>query len=187
MRWRYVANLKSVSTAFGPCLKKASAAELDLSISSTWNILYINTWPQSTRCRCNINFTCFTFRMEEIINYMHLRITLPPWVLRFVIATKEKCYACIMGLLYCLHLCRECFCPLYGIETGNWSLAYLSAGGSHGTTRNFDIKSPFRVLLAPQRWVIMWLSARLPITYGLTNGLEDTGTISLSAYKELNH
>lgn len=84
-------------------------------------------------------------------------------------------------------LSAVCFCPLYGIETGNWRPAYLSAGGSYGTTRNFDIKSPFRVLLAPQRWVIMWLSARLPITDGLTDGLEDTGTTSLSAYTDLNH
>lgn len=52
--------------------------------------------------------------------------------------------------------------------------AYLGAGRPHSTPGHLDVKATFGVLLPSQAWVIGGLSAPLPVTDGLPNGLQDT-------------
>lgn len=51
---------------------------------------------------------------------------------------------------------------------------YLGAGGSHSPAGNLDVEAPLGVLLPAQCWVIVGLTASLPVTDGLTDGLKYT-------------
>lgn len=54
------------------------------------------------------------------------------------------------------------------------ALSYLCTGGSYSSAGHFDIKTTFRVLLSPKTGVIWRFSRPLPVTDGLSNGLENT-------------